>query len=90
MKDLEKEILSIRTKLLQGQSIESIKKEHPEMAKKEEFFKMITRKEIDSELLTALIVLLQGIENKEFTEHDASVMFGELLVEKFVKGKIKQ
>lgn len=82
------EIKNIRSKVMANQSIESIKREHPELAKKKHFFDMIVKKDIDEEILNTLCILMQGIKDKTFTEEYASVKFGELLVEKFVKNKV--
>lgn len=83
------EINEIRQKVLSNVPLKKIKKDHPKLAKKEHFFKMITKKDIDEEILNTLAVLLQGIEDGVFTEEYASVKFGEILVEKFVKNKVK-
>jgi hypothetical protein len=85
---MEQEIKLIRQKLEDNVSIREIKKAHPELAKKEHFFKMVTQKEVDEEILHTLTVLLEGMQQGIFTEEYASVKFGEILVEKFVKNKV--
>ena len=86
---MEKKILEIRQKLMTGVSKEELKKEYPEMAKKEKFFDMVTDKNMDEEILTALIVLREGVDKGEYTDEDASVLFGELLAKKYIPENLK-
>ena len=82
------ELRTIREKVLANHSLDSIRAEHPDLAKKKHFFDMIVKKDADDEILNTLGVLLQGIKDDTFTEEYASVKFGELLVEKYVKDKV--
>ena len=82
------EIKAIREKVLNKIPIDEIKKSHPELSSKKHFFEMIIKPDADEEILDTLGVLLQGIKDGIFTEEYASVKFGEILVEKFVKNKV--
>jgi len=85
---MDKEIKEIREKVMNQTPLGEIKKTHPKLAAKKHFFEMIVKKDADEEILNTLCVLLQGMEDGAFTEEYASVKFGELLVEKFVKNKV--
>ena len=85
---MEEEIKKIRKKVLDGIPEETIAKEHPDFAKKKHFFKMLMKKDIDKEILDTLIVLMKGMQEGVFNEEYASVKFGEILVDKFVKNKV--
>lgn len=87
---MEAAILQMRTELLNGTPKDELKTKYPTLSDKKHFWNMITSREIDTEILSSLIVLLEGIESNEFSENDASIMFGEVLVNKFVKGKVKE
>lgn len=85
---MEAEIKKIREKVLQGTPEKTIAQEHPEFAKKTHFFKMLMKKDIDKEILDTLVVLMKGIQDGVFNEEYASVKFGEILVDKYVKDKV--
>ena len=85
---MDVEIKEIREKVLNNMSINEIKRSHPELSAKKHFFDMIIKPDADEEILDTLGVLLQGIKDGIFTEEYASVKFGEILVEKFVKNKV--
>ena len=85
---MDKLIIQIRSDLIGGATPEQLKPKYPTLSSKVHFWNMITAKDLDQEVLTSLVVLQEGIDAGEFTENDASIMFGELLVNKFVKGKV--
>lgn len=87
---MEKVIMEIRSELSNGSTPEQLKPKYTALSSKPHFWNMITAKELDNEILAPLVVLLDGMDAGEFSEDDASIMFGEVLVNKFVKGKVPE
>ena len=90
MENVEKEIIEIRALVEEGVSKKTIAVRYPNMASKEHLFDMLTEKDMDQEILTALIVLREGVASNNMTDNDASIMFGELLVNKYIKGVVPE
>jgi hypothetical protein len=82
--------MDIRRMVAEGLPNARISATYPELAQKTHFFDMVTDKHVDDEILASLVTLLQGVERNEMTDDHASIMFGELLVNKYVKGKVPE
>jgi Lhr-like helicase len=52
-------------------------------------FKLCTSDDYDLNKLTMFIQMASSVQRKEISEHDASVQIGELLVNEYVKPKLK-
>ena len=65
---------------------ELIKKYHETYAEKlENLFNMITSTLCNDEILNKMLKLKAGVDQEKFSQHEASVGVGEILVDTFVK-----
>jgi hypothetical protein len=86
-KDLINETFEIRRKFRDlHMPRELIKKYHETYAEKlENLFNMITSTLCNDEILNKMLKLKAGVDQEKFSQHEASVGVGEILVDTFVK-----